>query len=1085
MLTTEILTLPEIQRPLKKYSVGYSVNMIRQAEETVIVSQTEVQYFNKRKDMLYILENGERIVVTSKKIKNIPNDLGVDGVLLDSDGELKWIWHRRLDSVLNNDDIKQAWVHQFQFKQEISGVGGELIARGLRPPQIGALHSIGAHWSISKQAATIVMPTGTGKTETMLATMINYPIEGSLLVVVPSKALRDQISKKFLKLGLLRLLGNISYDIPNPIVGVLNKRPVQEEDLEIFNDCNVVIATINTVAQGTASSLLNLIANKCGCLILDEAHHVAAESWNLIKDAFQDKKVIQFTATPFRRDGKTVDGKIIYSYPLVKAQMDGYFKPIKFQPVFELRNEHTDKTIADKAISILNSDLEQGLDHILMARCSSVDRANEVFTIYRNIANHHKPIILHSKSVGKKELLDKVISRESRIVICVDMLGEGFDLPQLKIAAVHDTHKSLSVLLQFIGRFTRTSGDRLGDATVIANIANPATLGSLERLYSEDADWNFLLREYTSEAMKEHAKMVEFLQNSEQLFSSRNDKESKSLSPKMLFPKYSAAVYRCEQFVPREFYQALNDNQTVRGAWINETENSLYFVTESQIKVNWSRVKTTYDQKWDLYIVYYNPELKLLFIHSSEKSSLHQELADAISNYSATLQMGDAVFRTLVGISRLVFQNVGLKKPGRRNLRYAMYTGADVAQALSPSQKSSSTKSNVYGSGFEEGMPVSIGCSYKGRIWSKDQGPIFRFIKWCDNIGKKIINTSINTEEIIDNVIIPQDINCVPDKGILNIDWPVELLQRNEDSISLLTAISEVSFANYSIEYVETQKERNQILFKVVYDSFCAVYSLSLYEGGYRVERVSGSELEIKVGKIRLRLEEWFRDYPPSLLFVDGSELDGNLLIEPKKNEELAFPLILLDSWNWDGIDITKESQWKDGIVRTNSIQHRVIQEFFNKGYEVVFDDDDSGEAADVICILEETDKIKVALIHCKFSGGSSAGQRVKDVMEVCGQASRSVKWAWRFVDLCKHMQTRNNPRNRRGRATRFFNGNLNNIMHYSKLSRFKPVEFEVYIVQPGLSKEKMTDEQINILASAYGYILEITGIELKVICSQ
>ena len=37
--------------------------------------------------------------------------------------------------------------------------------KGLRLPQIGAIHAIHAHWSVSHEPATIVMPTGTGKTE--------------------------------------------------------------------------------------------------------------------------------------------------------------------------------------------------------------------------------------------------------------------------------------------------------------------------------------------------------------------------------------------------------------------------------------------------------------------------------------------------------------------------------------------------------------------------------------------------------------------------------------------------------------------------------------------------------------------------------------------------------------------------------------------------------------------------------------------------------------------------------------------------------------------------------------------------------
>ncbi|MFO6295853.1 helicase-related protein, partial [Pseudomonas aeruginosa] len=56
-----------------------------------------------------------------------------------------------------------------------------------------------------------------------------------------------------------------------------------------------------------------------------------------------------------------------------------------------------------------------------------------------------------------KKRLNKLLSRQSRIVICVDMLAEGYDLPNLKIAALHDHHKSLAVTLQFIGRITRVN----------------------------------------------------------------------------------------------------------------------------------------------------------------------------------------------------------------------------------------------------------------------------------------------------------------------------------------------------------------------------------------------------------------------------------------------------------------------------------------------------------------------------------------------------------------------------------------------------------------------------------------------------
>src|SRR5437660_258564 len=97
---------------------------------------------------------------------------------------------------------------------------------GLSTPPLLApagTHAIGAHWTQSRQPATIIMPTGTGKTETMLAALVAY-VRGPLLVAVPSQALREQVAEKFLRLGLLEDLGIIPPGTPPPVVGVVTRR---------------------------------------------------------------------------------------------------------------------------------------------------------------------------------------------------------------------------------------------------------------------------------------------------------------------------------------------------------------------------------------------------------------------------------------------------------------------------------------------------------------------------------------------------------------------------------------------------------------------------------------------------------------------------------------------------------------------------------------------------------------------------------------------------------------------------------------------------------------------------------------------
>jgi superfamily II DNA or RNA helicase len=39
------------------------------------------------------------------------------------------------------------------------------------------LHAVLAHWTVSHDPATVVMPTGTGKTETMMAILVAERLE--------------------------------------------------------------------------------------------------------------------------------------------------------------------------------------------------------------------------------------------------------------------------------------------------------------------------------------------------------------------------------------------------------------------------------------------------------------------------------------------------------------------------------------------------------------------------------------------------------------------------------------------------------------------------------------------------------------------------------------------------------------------------------------------------------------------------------------------------------------------------------------------------------------------------------------------
>jgi superfamily II DNA or RNA helicase len=130
--------------------------------------------------------------------------------------------------------------------------------------------------------------------------------------------------------------------------------------------------------------------------------------------------------------------------------------------VIAFNQKRSDREIAEKALEILRRDADKG--HILMARVEGVARAEQVFKLYEEYSEFN-PVQLHTgiKSPKKRDSIRRdIISGKSRIVVCVDMLGEGFDLPELKIAAFHDIRKTLAVTLQLAGRFTRARSDLAG-----------------------------------------------------------------------------------------------------------------------------------------------------------------------------------------------------------------------------------------------------------------------------------------------------------------------------------------------------------------------------------------------------------------------------------------------------------------------------------------------------------------------------------------------------------------------------------------------------------------------------------------------
>ena len=153
------------------------------------------------------------------------------------------------------------------------------------------------------------------------------------------------------------------------------------------------ILTDNTAETKT------LYSQEFSHLFVDEAHHSEAQTWKELIDRFDKEKVFLFTATPYRNDGKNLQGKIIFNFSLRKAQEQRYYKQINYLPIREYNRKLADKKIAERAVQQLREDIANGYNHIIMARCKDKIRAKEVFEHYKQYEDLN-PVMVYTNIGG-------------------------------------------------------------------------------------------------------------------------------------------------------------------------------------------------------------------------------------------------------------------------------------------------------------------------------------------------------------------------------------------------------------------------------------------------------------------------------------------------------------------------------------------------------------------------------------------------------------------------------------------------------------------------------------------------------------
>jgi hypothetical protein len=161
----------------------------------------------------------------------------------------------------------------------------------------------------------------------------------------------------------------------------------------------------------------------------------------------------------------------------------------------------------------------------------------------------------------------------------------------------------------------------------------------------------------------------------------------------------------------------------------------------------------------------------------------------------------------------------------------------------------------------------------------------------------------------------------------------------------------------------------------------------------------------------------------------------------------------------------------------------------------IVFNDDSKDETADIVTmkIDDESNLVNIEAYHCKYSNKTKPGCRLDDLYEVLGQAQKNIRWLDDHYSFVERLLARERAvKSKSSTLTRFRKGSVAELtVTGKKLKNDYGISLKVYVVQPGLSKSKLSSraEDSNdverLFAVTDDYIKATKQAEFIVICSD
>jgi superfamily II DNA or RNA helicase len=306
------------------------------------------------------------------------------------------------------------------------------------------------------ERSLIKIPTGGGKT--IIFASLSAHVEGRVLIVVPSKELREQAFEKIKAIDEEIDIGNVQAKLDEV-------------------DSKIVIASRQSLTHKKSTRMQRMLDHgNFEYIIFDEVHQAVEQVEKIIHNINDTAKIIGFTATPYNKELNKIFKKIDFQRDLLYMISNEYLCEPKAIMVESKTNLNHVKIVAGE---FNLKELEEAVNNN--------DRNALIVKSYEKYAKDRKSTIvfasgiLHSKSITEEfkrngikcESVDSHTPKEEReriiesfkkgefpVLVNVAVLTTGFDYPETDCIILARPTKSRILYEQIIGRGLRTASKK-------------------------------------------------------------------------------------------------------------------------------------------------------------------------------------------------------------------------------------------------------------------------------------------------------------------------------------------------------------------------------------------------------------------------------------------------------------------------------------------------------------------------------------------------------------------------------------------------------------------------------------------------